>query len=212
MSHPYKTKKNDFTNMAGASKQISYKYENISIFLKALMINPRGTGAICPSSKRLAKEMVSQVFLDDQEGIIIELGGGTGVVTEQLIQASVPPEKIIVIEYSAPLAKTLRNRFPTVKIIEGNAVDLAILLKNNLHKVNTIISSLPLRSLPETTAQLILQQIKSVLPIGGHYIQFTYSFTHNKVYSLSNFQEIYSKRIWLNLPPARVDVWKKQSN
>jgi len=175
-------------------------------FLKALAHNPRETGAIFPSSRFLAKEMAAHV-VKNQAGVVVELGAGTGVVTKALLQAGIQPNNIIVIESSPSMVKKLRRRFPTIQIIEGNAAELITLLAHEKREVHTIISSLPLRSLPKSVTQTILQQINTLLASNGRYIQFTYSFTKDQFFSLTNFQHIISKRIWMNLPPARVDVW-----
>ena len=121
----------------------------------------------------------------------------------------IPAEKIIVIEYSSPLVKKLHHRFPKVQIIEGNAANLISLLGDEKRRVKNIVSSIPLRSLPKSITQTILNQVKDILPTGGRYIQFTYSFQQEQVYSLRNSKRIISKRVWMNLPPARVDVWVK---
>ncbi len=175
-------------------------------FLKALAHNPRATGAIFPSSPFLAKEMVSHI-VQNHEDIVVELGAGTGAVTKALLQSGIDPNTIVAIESSSDLVKKLRHRFPAVQVIEGNAADLALLLATEKREVHTIISSLPLRSLPKPVTQSILNQIDSVLSKQGRYIQFTYSFTQDSSFALANFKHILSKRIWMNLPPARVDVW-----
>jgi phospholipid N-methyltransferase len=175
-------------------------------FLKALAHNPRETGAIFPSSPFLAKEMVSHI-VQGRNGIVVELGAGTGAVTKALLQSGVDPHSIVAIESSSDLVKKLHHRFPQVQIIEGNAADLALLLATEKREIHTIISSLPLRSLPKSITQTILNQIDSMLSKQGRYIQFTYSFTQDPSFALANFKHILSKRIWLNLPPARVDVW-----
>jgi phospholipid N-methyltransferase len=175
-------------------------------FLKALAHSPRATGAIFPSSRFLAKEMAAHV-LQKREGVVIELGAGTGVVTTALLQSGIPPENIVVIESSKSMVKKLRCCFPMIQIIEGNAAELKTLLAHEKREIHTILSSLPLRSLPKPMTQAILDAINSLLSSNGRYIQFTYSFTHDQFFSLSNFQHILSKRIWMNFPPARVDVW-----
>ncbi|EKD72885.1 MAG: Ribosomal RNA adenine methylase transferase [uncultured bacterium] len=180
--------------------------KDLFAFLKVLASNPRTMGAILPSSKQLAKEMVTHVTRN-LNNVIVELGAGTGVITERLIQSGIHPSQIIVIECAPELAKQLQERFPTVKIITGDAMNLANLLAYEKRTINTIISSLPLRSLPKTTTQSILKQIKKMLPKEGRYIQYTYSFMRNPFYALRNYELIASKRIWMNLPPARVDVW-----
>lgn len=175
-------------------------------FLKALLDNPREIGAIFPSSSFLAKEMVAHVD-QNRDGVVVELGAGTGVITKALLKSGISPSSMIVIESSRAMVKKLRRRFPAIQIIEGNAADLTTLLAKEKREVHTIISSLPLRSLHKPIAETILQQINLALSKKGRYIQYTYSFNEDPFFSLKNFQRVISKRIWMNLPPARVDVW-----
>jgi phosphatidylethanolamine/phosphatidyl-N-methylethanolamine N-methyltransferase len=186
---------------------LNLKAKNIMYsFLKALVHNPREIGALFPSSPFLAKEMAGHA-IKNREGVVVELGAGTGVVTKALLQSGVRADNIIVIESSSDMVKKLRRRFPTIQIIEGNAADLLTLLAFEKREVHTVISSLPLRSLRKSTTKSILQQINTLLSKEGRYIQFTYSFYEDQFFSLANFQRIISKRIWMNLPPARVEVW-----
>ncbi len=175
-------------------------------FLKALVHNPREIGAIFPSSSFLAKEMAAHV-IKNRDGVIVELGAGTGVITKELIKSGVQPGNMIVIESSSSMVKKLRRRFPAIQIIEGSAANLLTLLAFEKREIHTIISSLPLRSLHKPMAESILKQINKRLSKHGRYIQFTYSFNEDPFFSLVNFQRIISKRIWMNVPPARVDVW-----
>ncbi len=175
-------------------------------FLKALVNNPREIGALFPSSSFLAKEMAAHVVKNPQ-GVVVELGAGTGVITKELLKTGLQPNNIIVVESSKDLVKKLRRRFPAIRIIEGNAAELMTLLTFEKREVHTIISSLPLRSLPKPIAETILKQINLRLSKEGRYIQYTYSFNENPFFSLANFERVASKRIWMNLPPARVEVW-----
>lgn len=180
------------------------------LFFRALFSNPRQTGAICPSSKALAKEMTSHV-VQDKNGLVVELGAGTGVITHALSKVVVNLENMIVIECSNILVQNLRDRFPGHRIINGDASKLRSLLENETKEVNTIISSLPLRSLPRKMTETILNEITTILSPGGRYIQLTYSF-RNIPNTLSKFDKIFTKRIWNNFPPARVDVWAKKES
>lgn len=191
------------------TKNKMIKHEDKITFLKTVVSHPRTTGAIFPSSKYLANEMASHV-LKQPGGIVVELGAGTGVVTDALLQSGIKSKDIIVIEYSHKLVKLLRHRFPKIVTIEGTAEHLSTLLLDEKRKINTIISSIPLRSLPINVSQTILDEIQRVLPSGGRYIQFTYSFKQDRFSSLKHFEKYLFKRIWRNLPPARVDVWVKR--
>ena len=184
------------------------KHETIIAFLKALIANPRATGAVLPSSKYLAREMANQVI--DKDKLVVELGAGTGIVTEMLLESGIDANNLIAVEYSHDLVQQLRKRFPDIRIIEGNAADLCDLLNNA--PVFTIVSSIPLLSLPKTLTEMILKQIEIALPDKGRYIQFTYDLSQIKKLPLITSHKIYSKCVWRNIPPARVDVWEKNTS
>src|SRR3546814_8697364 len=66
------------------------------IFIQEFITRPGTIGAICPSSRFLAKHMALEVPRAD-DGLVIELGGGTGVITQALLDQGVAPEKLMVI-------------------------------------------------------------------------------------------------------------------
>src|SRR5580704_12042980 len=103
--------------LPGKLVRLLQKHKGIYSFGKAMVCHPRRTGAILPSSKRLAKTMVAQVHLPPDK-IVIELGPGTGVITEELIVSGISPSQIIAIEYQTEFAEALKQRFPDVKVIE----------------------------------------------------------------------------------------------
>jgi phosphatidylethanolamine/phosphatidyl-N-methylethanolamine N-methyltransferase len=177
------------------------------LFTKALWTNPRSIGAFLPSSTYLAKEMARHIQLKPGD-VVVELGPGTGVVTAALLQKLSNPGQLVAVEYSSHFAHNLRKRFPEITLIEGNAIDLEVLLSAYKGRVAYIVSSLPLRTLPLSTSLKILEQIEKVLSPGGSYIQFTYGYDYEIFGKLSELNHIYTKRVWLNIPPARVDIWK----
>src|SRR5262245_4770756 len=66
------------------------------LFLRELARAPLRTGAIAPSGAALANLMVSEI--DPREGYIVELGPGTGRLTDALLERGVPQERLIVVE------------------------------------------------------------------------------------------------------------------
>jgi len=184
-----------------------YKYQLIFLFLKALMKNPKAIGAILPSSKRLADRIASYVELSSL-GKVVELGAGTGVVTQAMLDAGVPEENIIAIEYDQNLAEKLQERFPAIQIINADAGNLDIILKDISHPVDTIISGLPLRSLPKITVNNIIKKVPNILSLRGKFIQFTYDIRPSSSFYPKHYKITGQEIVWRNFPPAKVEVFR----
>lgn len=179
-----------------------------ALFVREALANPRDMGAVVPSSPTLARRMARLVD-PHQEGLVIELGAGTGVVTEALILRGIPFQRLIAIERSTALAGHLRARFPGLRVVCGDAANLRQLLRkcgSNLGSgAHQIVSSLPLRSIPASKVRDILGEIAVLVRGGGHWIQYTYALAHRQ--PPDGFVRQNSILVWKNVPPARVDVF-----
>ena len=183
------------------------RHFDIALFFYEFLKSPGAIGSIYPSSKKLATCMAQQISLDEDR-VVVELGAGTGIVTAALLKRVIKPEQLVIIEKSPQMIQQLKKRFPKVLVIEGDAVDLIeILTKLGKLNVGTIVSSLPLRSLPSKTVQAIKTQIYQILDDESQYIQFTYDLRKQKPHVYKNFYCTHSKIIWLNFPPALVNVF-----
>lgn len=179
-------------------------------FSGELLRAPRQVGAVCPSSKSLGRAMAEAVDPTDDR-LVVELGAGTGSVTRALLDQGVPAGRLIVVERSGVLALRLRQRFPKVTVIQGDAADLPVLLEEYAHHVGSIVSSLPLRSLKPETADAIMAAVLETLGDGGRLVQFTYDLRRPSVPERTELRRVTSRRVWANLPPARVDVFDCQA-
>ncbi|TLS67933.1 phospholipid methyltransferase [Mariprofundus erugo] len=150
--------------------------------------------------------MVELLPVGDQAAIV-EFGGGTGPVTQAMLASGFPPEQLYVFELSDQLSDHLRRRFPKVNIIHASAAEITSLAC----PVGGIISSLPLRSLPETTVREILEASANKLQAGGCFVQFTYDLMHYHPLFDTNFHHLSKKVVWANLPPARIDIFRKRA-
>lgn len=175
------------------------------IFLQELCNRPGAIGAICPSSRYLARQMARQIPLSD-DGLVIELGGGTGSITQALLDHGISPERLLVVEFSMTFVRQLRKRFPQLNVIHGNAAELSQWVPRGT-KVNAIVSSLPLCSLPETITRSILQQWGMLLHEDGVAIQFTYNLRGPRWRKLIQARQTHSKIVWANLPPANITTF-----
>lgn len=183
------------------------KHEKLS-FLLEFLTHPKAVGAVLPSSQFVAREVASHISKENQ-GLIVELGAGTGVVTKGLLEAGFSADNLVAIERSKTLVKTLKQKYPHVRIIEGDARQLQTMLGDEQKPVNTIISCLPMRSLPEVRS-VVLREIATILPAGGKLIQVTYCLIKDKFDDIQHFKFLTARRIWKNSPPARIVVWERE--
>ena len=177
-------------------------------FLRGLVARPRTTGAISPSGRALTRAMAGHV--DPSETLpVIELGPGTGVVTQALVERGVDPKRIIAIEYSPEFCRLIRGRFPGVTVVEGDAYDLDRTLGGRADRVSAVVSSLPLvaRPLPDRI-RLIEAGLARMAP-GKPFIQFSYLVKGPVEGVPGRFTAEASRWIWMNLPPARVWLYRR---
>ncbi len=181
------------------------------LFAKEIFVNPRAIGAACPSSKYLGNAMAAQVQKHQSEGLVIELGGGTGTITRALLDQGIAPERLVTVEQSAALAAHLRHQFPHIRVIEGDACQLKQLLGRDAKKVQAVVSGLPLRSLPQPVVRAIMQQVHHLLPEGGIFVQFTYNLRSPSTNQAKYLSHIDTQMVWQNFPPARVDTFSRSA-
>ena len=171
---------------------------------------PRSTGAVIPSSRKLARAMAAEVD-PAVPGVIVELGGGTGQFTRALLDRGISPDRLIVLERDAALARLLRHRFPGITVLCADAGELARHLRSlGNGTVAAIVSGLPFLSLPPASRKAILAQCAAVLPPGKPFIQFTYGPGKPFRPEPWGFTARPARWILRNVPPATVWRYEKR--
>ncbi len=175
-------------------------------FLGQAVTRFRSTGAVVPSSRRLARAMAAEVGDLAPGAVIVELGPGTGVFTRELAQRF-PDHRLVAVEFNHQFAAALRAQLPRVAVVEGCASQLADHLRRlgiDPGRVQAVVSGLPLLSLPRDLGDRILAAIRDTLPIGGRYVQFTYAKAPWRTRRPAGFTQSRARRVWVNFPPALV--------
>ena len=176
------------------------------------MRNPGEIGAICPSSERLAEAIVSDVALESA-ATILEIGPGTGVFTEKILERKRPDAKFFAIELNESLSEKLRERFTELSVHNNCASELdEIMAKENVDAIDVVISGLPWASFPESVQDSILDAVVASLSPDGFFATFAYlqGFMLRGAHRFraklkSKFSKVTtSKIVWRNLPPAFV--------
>ena len=177
-------------------------------FIRSWIEKPLSTGAVMPSSRALARTMAS--YVDPQSsGPVIELGPGTGPVTEALVAHGIDPARLVLVEFNPTFCRLLRTRYPAATVIQGDAYRLRRLLETYVREpAAAVVSGLPLVTKPVRTRLRLISDALALLAPGAPFIQFTYAMVTPIPKALSGIKAEASELIWMNVPPARVWVYR----
>ena len=190
--------------MSEREKQVERQPKDRS-FLREWASDPLRVAAIAPSGRSLARIITCEVGAET--GPIIELGPGTGVFTQALLDRGVPPENLALVELSAAFSQRLRRKFPDVQVFEQSAADLDAIDPFDGKPAGAVISGLGLLAMPEDVVSAILEGAFNHLAPGAALYQFTYAFkcpVPPGVMASHGLQFECIGRTLRNLPPASV--------
>jgi phosphatidylethanolamine/phosphatidyl-N-methylethanolamine N-methyltransferase len=195
---------------SGARKiPLEKRFEDEARFLRSWLERPLVTGAVTPSGKLLARTMAS--YVDPRmPGPVIELGPGTGPVTDALIRRGVAQDRLVLVEFNPTFCQLLKRRFPKATIVQGDAYDIRETLGEILAEpAAATVSSLPLFTKPMDQRLELLAAAQALMHPNAPFIQFTYAVVPPMPARSKDYTARGSNRVWLNLPPARVWVYRK---
>ena len=178
-------------------------------FIRSWLERPLSTGAVTPSGKLLARAMAR--YVDPQSsGPVVELGPGTGPVTEALVEAGVDPSRLVLVEFNPAFCRILRARYPEATLVHGDAYSMRRLLEALLlQPAAAVVSGLPLITKPITMRLRLIRDAFDLMLPGAPFVQFTYSVAAPLPKRLGGFSVEASERIWINIPPARVWIYRR---
>jgi phospholipid N-methyltransferase len=179
--------------------------------------SPRTIGAVAPSSRALALEIINDLDLSGAARIV-ELGPGTGVVTKEIASRLGPQARCLAIEIDRGFAERLITRYPRVDVVCASAAALPqVAAEHGYDRIDHIVSGLPFASLPAAVTAEILDGIAAVLPHGGTFTTFQYVHGYPSPLATTFRRELtarlgagHERRLVLrNIPPAYVLAWRR---
>ena len=184
--------------------------QGFMLFARQLLAAPTQVSAVTPSSRFLARAMAEG--LGPQTGRVVEFGPGTGQLTRGILAAGVAPHDLTLIEMSADFARHLQIEFRGVQVHRAGAQEVARFVPKG--SVGAVVSGLPLLSMPDAVVEAIVGAAFSVLRAGGELRQFTYGpkppiAPH--ILEKLGLMAIAGRKVWANIPPARVYILKRAS-
>jgi phosphatidylethanolamine/phosphatidyl-N-methylethanolamine N-methyltransferase len=176
------------------------------LFFRQWLRSPKSMGSIIPSSRFLARGVAGEVAWTPGQ-FVVELGGGTGAITEGLIERGIPRDHLVVIELDGSLAGFLKERLPGCLVVQGDATRLdEILARYPVGEVGTVISGLPMVGMPAGFQRAIIDQGFKVVRPGGFMLQYSYSPVSPVPAARLGIEARIARMVPLNVPPAF--VWK----
>jgi phosphatidylethanolamine/phosphatidyl-N-methylethanolamine N-methyltransferase len=149
--------------------------------------------------------------LTQQTGAVVELGSGTGTITEAILARGVPPERLALFETNRVFAELLQRRFAGVQVLRLDAREIE---KAPLEGVGAVISGLPLLSIPTPVQREIVEGAFRLMRPGGVFVQFTYGWrppVDRPVREALGLEWEVSPWVWANIPPARVYAFRRRA-
>ncbi len=175
-----------------------------SLRLTVPLARLREIGSVVESSRHLARQMALQVDFK-QPGLVVELGPGRGAITRELFKRVANRKQLLLIEVGGEFIPDLRRQFQGVSVVHDSAEWLVKHIRGR--RVAAVVSSLPLRSLPEKVVHRIGVALQHVMDPHTRYIQFTYDLrpARSVYFADVGMDKHHSGIVWRNMPPARVD-------
>lgn len=177
------------------------------LFMKKFFKHGITIASVWPSSRFLARETIKQVDWAKAQ-VIVELGAGTGPITDQLVKRLRPHTRFIAIERDADFAQILRDRFsslPNVEIVHSDVAELeTILQERGITQVDYFISGLATPTLPEAVRMRMLASVRKYMPEHGVFSNITEVPYWYQRYYRSLFADVDFKMVVANMPPGGV--------
>lgn len=172
-------------------------------FLRGLVDSPRGVSALTPSSPALAAAIAAEVDTNCP-GLVVELGPGTGAVTEALVARGLGP-RLIAIEQDGPFAAAVAARFPGIQVHQGDGVLFERYLPPQA-AVAAIVSGLPLLHFSPSLRRDLIRRALGRLQSGGIFLQLSYGWRPPA--PPENGARLEKRLVWRNLPPAHLWIYR----
>jgi phosphatidylethanolamine/phosphatidyl-N-methylethanolamine N-methyltransferase len=180
------------------------------LFFRRALVHPLRLGTLVPSSRAVGRLIAAQLK-GRKPGYVVEIGGGTGVITRALLAGGVSPDRLLVVEIDPQMADYLRRNLPEVRIVTGDARFLSTLLPPGwAGRVDTVISGVPMTMLSLSGQRELIDALLAVVAPTGRYLQYTHSMTGSPVHTRR--LGLRGKRLgttFANFPPASVYTYRR---
>ncbi|ESZ13541.1 phospholipid N-methyltransferase PmtA [Mesorhizobium sp. L48C026A00] len=193
----------------GLRKTLAEKFDDELKFFKGWIDKPKAVGSIVPTSSITARKMASVV--NPMSGLpVLEVGPGTGVITRAILAHGVKPENLYAVEYSPDFVRHLRQLYPGVNVIEGDAFNLNATLgdKSGL-TFDSVISGVPLLNFPVEQRVAYVESLLDRIPTGRPVVQLTYGPLSPIPPGRGDYTVEHFHFVIRNIPPTQLWIYRR---
>jgi phosphatidylethanolamine/phosphatidyl-N-methylethanolamine N-methyltransferase len=181
-----------------------------NVFFALWLQKPLRIAAANPSGARLADAVARCIDLA-RSGPVLELGAGTGSLTQGLVRAGCLPERIIALEREPALVAVLRRQFPAITVIAGDATRIGEYLARSVERLAGVVSSLPIKWFPAAAQHAVVRPCLDILEPDGRFVQLTNAFSSPLPVDRLGIAGHEVARVWLNLLPTQILVYSDRA-
>jgi len=174
------------------------------LVLRKFVGNARSVATVAPSSRFLSRAILRGIDWSKTR-CVVELGAGTGPITEHLVKTAPPGVRLVINEFDPDFCRLLKSKFPTADVIEGDARALgAMLARRGINQVDYVLSGLPLTHFSESDRAAVIDQTGALLSPDGEFRQLTTApWLYRGLYR-RYFRDVSFKLVVRNVPPGGV--------
>lgn len=180
------------------------KAADFGLFFRKFLAKGRTISSAVPSSPSLVAGVLRPIDWS-KPATIVELGAGTGPVTQEILENMRPHHRFVAVENDGDFCEVLRRRFPEANLLQCDATRVREpLAKLGIHKVDYVLSGLPTPSLPKRAAVRLWQWLREAMTPNGMFIQITVAPVLFKGFYHRLFDSVNYRMVWMNVPPGGV--------
>ncbi|MER8499217.1 phospholipid N-methyltransferase PmtA [Mesorhizobium sp. M0208] len=197
------------TRSPGLRKTLAEKFDDELKFFKGWIDKPKAVGSIVPTSSVTARKMAS--IVDPKSGLpVLEVGPGTGVITRAILAQGIKPENLYAVEYATDFVRHLRQLYPGVNVIEGDAFNLDATLGDRCDLIfDSVISGVPLLNFPVAQRIAYVESLLDRIPAGRPIVQLTYGPLSPIPPGRGDYTVEHFHFVIRNIPPTQLWIYRR---
>ena len=187
----------------------------IKAFAREFLRSPVHTAALFPSLGPLCRQAIAPLP-ENGDPVVVDLGAGTGSVTEALQERLAGRGRHIAVEFNPRMAEVLAEAYPKVEVICDDAHAAVERLVAEGVRADLVVSGLPwLCTSPRETT--IFRPVRDLVAADGAVTQLAHAWIRffpaakqvQRNLEAAFEEVVVTRTVWANVPPAVVYVARR---